>query len=78
MMKKQKKLGVLAQLVMLCVIPLVIMVASVTVYSISTMRGMVRDATMEGLETLCRSVYAAYDALDSGDYWMEGDALYKG
>ena len=51
-MKKQKKLSVMAQLVMLCVIPLVVMVAFVTVYAISTMRRMVHDATMEGFENL--------------------------
>ncbi len=77
-MKKQKKLSVMAQLVMLCVIPLVIMVAFVTVYAIGTMRNMVRDTTMEGLENLCRSVYAAYEALDPGAYRLEGDTLYKG
>ncbi|MBD5491706.1 MAG: methyl-accepting chemotaxis protein [Lachnospiraceae bacterium] len=77
-MKKQKKLGIMAQLVMLCVIPMVVMVASVTVYAIRTIRDQVQEATMEGLEDLCQSVYAAYDALDSGDYRMEGDTLYKG
>lgn len=77
-MKKQKKLSVMAQLVMLCAIPLVIMVASVTVYAIRTMRSMVRDTTMEGLENLCQSVYAAYEALDPGAYRMDGEALYKG
>lgn len=63
---------------MLCVIPLVIMVTFVTVYAIGTMRNMVHDATMDGLESLCRSVYAAYEALDPGEYRMEGDTLYKG
>lgn len=77
-MKKQKKLSVMAQLMMLCVIPLVVMVACVTVYAISTMRNMVHDATMEGLENLCRSVYAAYEAIDPGAYRMEGEMLYKG
>ena len=77
-MKKQKKLSVMAQLVMLCVIPLVIMVVAVTVYAISTMRNLARDTTMEGLENLCRSVYAAYEALDPGAYRMEGETLYKG
>lgn len=77
-MEKKKKLGVMAQLLMLCVIPLVVMVASVTVYSVGKMRGMVRDVTMEGLHNLCQSVYAAYESLDSGDYRMEGESLYKG
>lgn len=74
----KKKLGVLLQLVMLSVIPLAVMMASVTIYSIKTMRSMVHDATMEGLENLCQSVFAAYDAMDPGDYRMEGDKLYKG
>lgn len=77
-MKKQKKLSVMTQLVLLCVVPMVIMMAFVTVYSINTMRKMTHDATMEGLENLCQSVFAAYDALDSGAYRMEGDTLYKG
>lgn len=77
-MKKQKKLGIMTQLVMLCVIPLVVMVAFITLYSISNMRSMVHDTTMEGLENLCRSVYAAYDAMDPGEYRLEGEALYKG
>lgn len=77
-MNKQKKLGIMAQLVMLCVLPMVIMVTCITVYAITTMRSMVRDTTMEGLENLCRSVYAAYAALDTGDYRMEGDVLFKG
>lgn len=77
-MKKKKKISVMAQLLMLCVIPLVIMVVFVTIYAINTMRNMVHDTTMEGLENLCRSVYAAYEAIDSGDYRMEGEALYKG
>lgn len=77
-MKQQKKLGIMAQLVMLCVLPMVIMVACITVYAINTMRAMVHDTTMEGLQNLCQSVYAAYDALDSGSYRMEGDTLFKG
>lgn len=77
-MKKQKKLGIMAQLVMLCVLPMIVMVSCITVYAISTMRGMVRDTTMEGLQNLCQSVYAAYDALDTGAYRVEGDVLYKG
>ena len=77
-MKQQKKLGIMAQLVMLCVLPMVIMVACITVYAINTMRAMVHDTTMEGLQNLCQSVFAAYDALDSGAYRMEGDTLFKG
>lgn len=77
-MEKQKKLSVRTQLVLLCAIPMVIMVAAVTVYSINTMRKLIRESNFEGLESLCQSVYAAYNALDSGDYWMVEDVLWKG
>ena len=63
---------------MLCAIPMIIMVLVVTVYAIGKMRSMVQDTTMEGLENLCQSIYAAYEAIDSGDYRLEGDMLYKG
>lgn len=77
-MKDKKRLGVMAQLVMLCAIPMIIMVLVVTVYAIGKMRSMVQDTTMEGLKNLCQSIYAAYEAIDSGDYRLEGDMLYKG
>lgn len=77
-MKKQNKSSVRTQLLLLCAIPMIIMILVVTVYSISTMRKLTRDANLEGLKNLCQSVYAAYDALDSGEYRMEGDVLYKG
>ncbi len=77
-MEKQKKISVKTQLVLLCAIPMIIMVAAVTVYSINTMKKLTHDATMDGLQNLCQSVYAAYDALDGGHYRMEGETLYKG
>ena len=77
-MKDKKKLCVMAQLIMLCAIPMVIMVLVVTFYSIGKMRDLVQDSTMEGLENLCQSVYAAYEAIDPGDYRMDGDTLYNG
>lgn len=77
-MKDKKRLGVMAQLVMLCAIPMIIMVTVVTFYSIGRMRDLVQDSTMEGLRDLCQSVYAAYDAIDTGDYWQNGEMLYKG
>lgn len=77
-MKDKKRLGVMAQLVMLCAIPMVIMVLVITFYAINKMRAMVQDTTMEGLESLCQGVYAAYEAVDPGDYWLNGEMLYKG
>lgn len=77
-MNNKKRLGVMTQLVMLTAIPMIIMVLVISVYSIRRMRDLVQDSTMEGLENLCQSVYSAYDAIDSGDYRLEGEFLYKG
>lgn len=77
-MKKKKKLGVLAELLALIVIPLLALGTLITVYAVETMRSMVKQETLDGLSLLCTSVHAAYDAIDSGDFRMDGDLLYKG
>jgi len=37
-----------------------------------------KSEAFNGLKNLCQAVEAAYDAVDSGDYHMEGELLYKG
>lgn len=37
-----------------------------------------QNEAFTGLANLCQAVSASYDALDAGDYYMEGDLLYKG
>ncbi|MCM1038501.1 MAG: methyl-accepting chemotaxis protein [Ruminococcus sp.] len=76
--KKKKGIGLLAKIVLMCALPMIILDAVVTIYALNALRqGMQREA-FTGLNNLCQSVSAAYDALDAGDYYMEGDLLYKG
>lgn len=75
---RKKKLGVMAELLALIVIPLLVLGSVITVYAVETMRSLVKEETLDGLSLLCTSVHAAYDALDPGEFWMDGEVLYKG
>lgn len=76
--KKKKKFGIMAQLALISVLPLIIMAVCITIYAVHTMQDMTKNATIEGLKELCQSVNAAYDEIDGGDYRLEGETLYKG
>lgn len=77
-MKKKKGIGILLKLVMMCVLPMVILEAIITVYSVNALREGMQEQALIGLDQLCQSVSSAYDALDSGNYHVEEDLLYKG
>lgn len=77
-MKKKKGIGILLKLVMMCVLPIVILEAIITVYSVNALREGMQEQALIGLDQLCQSVSSAYDALDSGNYHVEEDLLYKG
>lgn len=76
--KKKKGVGILAKLVLMCVLPIVILEIIITFYSMNALRKGMQDQAFIGLDLLCQSVASAYDALDPGDYYMDGDILYKG
>ncbi|MCD7724985.1 MAG: cache domain-containing protein, partial [Clostridiales bacterium] len=75
---KKRKIGIRTELLAMLAAPLLILGVVITVYAVRTLNSMVQQQTMSGLELLCTSVHAAYDAMDSGDYRLEGDLLYKG
>lgn len=75
---KKKRFGVMTELMALVIIPLLALGTVVTVYGVETLRSMVKDETIDGLRMLCTSVHAAYEAIDPGEFHLEGDLLYKG
>ena len=76
--RKKNGMGILTKMVLMCALPMIILEVIITVYSMTALRkGMQMEAFL-GLNLFCQSVISAYDALDSGDYHMEGDMLYKG
>lgn len=78
MNKKKKGIGLLAKIVFMCSLPMVILGLVIALYSSYVMKSGMQEEALLGLSNLCQSVSASYDAIDSGDYYMEGELLYKG
>lgn len=76
--KKKKGLGILPKMVLMCSLPMIIVEIVITVYAINALQDGMKSEAFGGLGNVCQSVESAYEAIDSGDYRLEGDVLYKG
>ena len=76
--KKKKGLSVLTKIILMCSLPMIILSVIITVYSVEVLISGMQSEALKSLTYLCQSVSASYDALDPGDYYMDGDQLYKG
>ena len=76
--KKKKGLGILPKMVLMCSLPMIILEVIITLFSMNALKDGMKSEAFNGLKNLCQAVEAAYDAVDSGDYHMEGELLYKG
>ncbi len=76
--KKKKGIGILPKMVLMCSLPMIILEVVITLYSMNALQDGMQSEALEGLSNVCQSVAAAYEAVDSGDYRLEGDVLYKG
>lgn len=74
---RRGKGGILLQLVLLAVIPLLLTVITVAVIAMVSMVKGMQSEVMNGLSDLAGSVRASYETFD-GEYRVEGDVLYKG
>ncbi|MCM1387083.1 MAG: methyl-accepting chemotaxis protein [Bacillus sp. (in: Bacteria)] len=75
---KKKGIGILLKLSMMCALPMLILVIITTFYSMRALNSGMQDEALTGLSQVCQAVASSYEALDAGDYRMEGDLLYKG
>lgn len=76
--KRKKGIGILPKMVLMCSLPMVILEVIITLYSMNALQDGMQSEAFNGLGDLCQAVEAAYDAVDSGEYHMEGELLYKG
>lgn len=76
--KKKKGLGILPKMVLMCSLPMIILEVIITLYSMNALQDGMQSEAFNGLRDLCQAVVSAYDAVDSGDYRMEGELLFKG
>ena len=75
---KKKKVGIMSELLIMIVVPMLLLEVIITSLSINAMSSMVKRQALDGLHLLCTSVYAAYEAKDSGDLILDGERLFKG
>ena len=77
-MKKRKGLSLVIKLILLAVVPVLLTGVIVTLVGVNSLTDGMGTTKLEDLTSLARSVSAAYDALDEGDYYLNGDILMKG
>ncbi|MCM1144331.1 MAG: methyl-accepting chemotaxis protein [Blautia sp.] len=78
MHEKKKGISVLTKIILMCSLPMIILGTVIAFYSISVLMHGMQDEALSALSYLCQSVSASYDAIDSGDYRMDGEKFYKG
>lgn len=76
--KKKKGMGILPKMVLMCSLPMIILEVVITLYSMNALQNGMQSEAFNGLSDLCQSVASAYEAVDAGDYHMDGELLYKG
>lgn len=76
--KRKKGISVLAKIMLMCSLPMIILGVAITVYSVNALEAGMQSDALTALNYLCQSVSASYDAIDSGDYYLDGETLYKG
>ncbi|MBP3611100.1 MAG: cache domain-containing protein [Lachnospiraceae bacterium] len=77
-MKKKKGLSLVVKLIMLAVIPVLLTGAVVTLVGVNSLTNGMGTTKLEDLGFMAQSVSVAYDALDGGEYYLDGDNLMKG
>ena len=77
-MKKKKGLSLVVKLILLAVIPVVLTGGIVTFVGVNSLKDGMGTEKLEALNAVAKSVQAAYEALDDGDYYLDGDNLMKG
>lgn len=78
MEKKKVKVSMKVEIIILTLLPLVLLSVITSLYSVNSLRSSLQEEALEGLKDVCISVDSAYNALDSGDYSLDGENLMKG
>ena len=77
-MKKRKGISLVVKLILIAVVPVLLTGGIVTYVGINALTTGMRTEKLDDLTTLADSIAAAYDALDDGEYYLDGSNLMKG
>lgn len=75
---KKAKFPIKFEIFAVTLVPLLLMGAIITVFTVYSMRESLAEQTYSGLRDLCYSVSGTFDTLDRGKYEMDGNYLRKG
>lgn len=75
---KKAKMPIKFEIFAVTLIPLIILAAIITTYTVRSMRKSLAEQTISGLKDLCYSIEGTYDTLDRGAYELDGNYLRKG
>ena len=75
---KKRGISILFKITGMFILPMILLEVVLMLYAMNALQKGMEDEALAGLNHLCQSVAAAYDAMDSGDYYMDGELLYKG
>ena len=77
-MKKKKGLSLVIKLILIAVVPVLLTGGIVTYVGINALVTGMQTEKLDDLATLADSIAAAYEAFDTGEYYLENDKLMKG
>lgn len=77
-MKKKKGLSLVIKLILLAVVPVLLTGGIVTLVGVSSLTDGMGTTKLDDLANIAKSVSAGYEALDDGEYYLDGDSLMKG
>ena len=77
-MKKRKGLSLVTKLILIAVVPVLLTGGIVTYVGINALTTGMRTEKLDDLTTLADSIAAAYEAMDDGEYYLDGSNLMKG
>lgn len=78
MSEKKVRGGILIQILLMAVLPLVVGLAAVAFISVNVLTAGLQEESLRGLSDMALSVAWVMEAISPGEWHLEGDQLYKG
>lgn len=76
--KERKRKGIQRLILCLCLVPTVLAGVLIGIIALTQMRTGMEKEALTALELLANGAKSAFSSLDSGEYHLKGDQLYKG
>lgn len=75
---KRAKKGIQRLILMLCLIPTMLVGLCIGIFGVMSIKNGMETEALRALELLSNSARSAFNNIGEGDYYLEGEQLYKG